>query len=158
MYQNTGGVLCSEDKDAVCTTRIGVAAVNVIGRDGLTVLWELTNGWMGQQEDRMGLAIGPAEQLDNLGPEAPRHIVDGVWFRKKSHHNVFCNRMFHYIGLNFTLLVGSVELLLGQNFIKLRRLRTFAFQNGQVLGIHCSQKPVCFVPCGSITDGLVNGL
>ena len=64
--------------------------------------------------------------------------------------------MFHDKGLNLAVLIGFVELLLGQDFIKLRRLRAFAFQNGQVLGIYSSQKPVCFVPFRSITDGLVN--
>jgi len=148
VYKNAGGIFRSEDKDAVCITRIGVAAINVKRSNEFSGNREVTNRWMGQEKDRVRLAIWSAEQLHNLGPEGPRHIIYRVYARKKGNHNVFCNRMFDYIGMNIALLIGLVELLLGQNFIKLRRLRAFAFQNGQVPRIDCSQKPVCSVPLG----------
>jgi hypothetical protein len=74
MKENTSRVFGPKDKYAVRITRIGIAAVNMKGSDRFAVRGKMPNSLMGQQENRMRFVT--AKELDNLGPQGPRHIMD----------------------------------------------------------------------------------
>ena len=80
MKKDPSRVLGPKEKYAIRITRIGIAAVNMKGSDRFAVRGKMPNSLMSQQENRMRLVT--TKELDNLGPQGPRHIMDLLGLRK----------------------------------------------------------------------------
>jgi hypothetical protein len=96
----------------------------------------------------MRLFIGSPKELDNLGPEGPGNIIDPIRFWEQGNDNVLGLFMLNHVGLNGPLFKPFIKGLLGQNLVKLRRVRAFPFKKSQMSGIHVPQDPVLFMTLG----------
>ncbi len=123
--QNPRGVLGAVHKDAGGVTRIGVAAVNVEGLDGLPCSFgKGAEGGMGAEINGIGESIGPLEELKNARPQGPGHV--GCLFGRVEKGDDCAALCLPHVGLNAPGIPGLIVMCARLDLVKLGRSGTFA--------------------------------